>query len=91
MAKLGTKQHPAVVRVQTQERAMELPDLCNEHEIQVIIGVEPYEQEDISDVQRILRPPMPTKAPPRIGRNDYCPCGSGKKYKKCCEGRAAGD
>ncbi len=20
----------------------------------------------------------------RIGRNDICPCGSGKKYKKCC-------
>jgi len=20
----------------------------------------------------------------RIGRNDSCPCGSGKKYKKCC-------
>jgi len=23
----------------------------------------------------------------KIGRNDPCPCGSGKKYKKCC-GRA---
>jgi hypothetical protein len=23
-------------------------------------------------------------AEPRIGRNDPCPCGSGKKYKKCC-------
>ncbi|MBS7596933.1 SEC-C metal-binding domain-containing protein [Pseudomonas sp. RC2C2] len=21
---------------------------------------------------------------PTIGRNDFCPCGSGKKYKKCC-------
>lgn len=21
----------------------------------------------------------------KIGRNDPCPCGSGKKYKKCCE------
>lgn len=28
-----------------------------------------------------------TRAPPRyekVGRNDPCPCGSGKKYKKCC-------
>ena len=24
------------------------------------------------------------RAAPRIGRNDPCPCGSGKKYKKCC-------
>lgn len=23
-------------------------------------------------------------AGPKIGRNDPCPCGSGKKYKKCC-------
>jgi hypothetical protein len=21
---------------------------------------------------------------PKIGRNEPCPCGSGKKYKKCC-------
>jgi preprotein translocase subunit SecA len=20
----------------------------------------------------------------KVGRNDLCPCGSGKKYKKCC-------
>jgi hypothetical protein len=25
---------------------------------------------------------------PKVGRNDPCPCGSGKKYKKCCEGKA---
>jgi hypothetical protein len=23
---------------------------------------------------------------PKVGRNDPCPCGSGKKYKKCCLG-----
>ena len=26
------------------------------------------------------------KARTKIGRNDPCPCGSGKKYKKCCLG-----
>jgi SEC-C motif-containing protein len=24
------------------------------------------------------------RAAPKIGRNDPCPCGSGKKYKQCC-------
>ncbi len=24
---------------------------------------------------------------PKIGRNDPCPCGSGKKFKKCCAGK----
>jgi len=32
--------------------------------------------------------PKPVRAGAKIGRNDPCPCGSGKKYKKCC-GRAA--
>ena len=26
---------------------------------------------------------------PKIGRNDPCPCGSGKKYKTCCAGKTA--
>jgi preprotein translocase subunit SecA len=25
-----------------------------------------------------------TRGAPKVGRNDACPCGSGKKYKKCC-------
>ena len=28
-------------------------------------------------------PPKPVKAGAKVGRNDPCPCGSGKKYKKC--------
>ena len=26
---------------------------------------------------------------PKVGRNDPCPCGSGKKFKKCCLETAA--
>ncbi len=32
--------------------------------------------------------PKPKAAPSTVGRNDPCPCGSGKKYKQCC-GRLA--
>ena len=28
---------------------------------------------------------------PKVGRNDPCPCGSGKKYKKCHGATATGD
>lgn len=28
--------------------------------------------------------PAPAKAAPKVGRNDPCPCGSGKKFKQCC-------
>jgi tetratricopeptide (TPR) repeat protein len=32
--------------------------------------------------------PVPyTRPAPKIGRNDPCPCGSAKKYKKCCRGK----
>jgi uncharacterized protein len=32
-------------------------------------------------------PEKPAANPNRdVGRNDSCPCGSGKKYKKCCLG-----
>jgi preprotein translocase subunit SecA len=27
--------------------------------------------------------PKPVKTGAKVGRNDPCPCGSGKKYKKC--------
>jgi len=32
---------------------------------------------------RVLNQPF-RREQPKIGRNDPCPCGSGKKYKKCC-------
>jgi SEC-C motif-containing protein len=35
------------------------------------------------DGQDVPGPPK-RREEPRIGRNDPCPCGSGKKYKKCC-------
>ncbi|MCF6197938.1 MAG: UPF0149 family protein [Hyphomicrobiaceae bacterium] len=28
--------------------------------------------------------PVMARKTPKVGRNDPCPCGSGKKYKKCC-------
>lgn len=32
-------------------------------------------------------PPRPVHNKEQVGRNDLCPCGSGKKYKKCCGAR----
>jgi len=33
---------------------------------------------------RMPKPETVKRAQPKVGRNDPCPCGSGKKYKKCC-------
>jgi uncharacterized protein len=43
----------------------------------------------ISDYWKDPRAALPAAQPVRsikVGRNDPCPCGSGKKYKKCCGG-----
>jgi len=46
---------------------------------------------DVSDPVG-YKPPVPiVEHSPKIGRNDPCPCGSGKKYKKCCGNPAAKD
>ena len=39
-----------------------------------------------NDFGRMLRKPIEpvVRSAPKVGRNDPCPCGSGKKYKKCC-------
>ena len=34
---------------------------------------------------------QPVRTAPRVGRNDPCPCGSGKKHKKCCLEAAGND
>jgi len=89
MANLGTHKHPAVVRVQTVELAEEITAFCQERGWIVIAGVEPDKPEDTSDLDRLMRQSTAAKRevprlPPQINGNDYCPCGSEKKYKKCC-------
>jgi hypothetical protein len=78
-----------VVRVQSADKAEEIVDFAEEHGWQVIVGVEPDEIEDLSELHKLMRseaaaPEVKPRLPPKISGNDYCPCRSGKKYKKCC-------
>jgi len=85
MAKLGSKKRPAIVRVQTPERADEMTAIAREHDWDCIVGIEPDNDEDITDLLKLLHPErFSIRAQPTAGRNDPCPCGSGRKYKKCC-------
>ena len=45
-------------------------------------GAPPLDPNDSSEVPKIATPVV--RDSPKVGRNDPCPCGSGKKYKKCC-------
>lgn len=44
----------------------------------------PFEPVKSDEKKEIVKPLEPIKHKPKIGRNEPCPCGSGKKYKKCC-------
>ena len=39
---------------------------------------------DLHDIAKSLGPRVAPAVSEKVGRNDPCPCGSGKKYKKCC-------
>jgi SWIM/SEC-C metal-binding protein len=66
------------------KRAEEIIAVCNERGWMVIVGLEPDKPEDTSDFERLLHPPEPIRTQVEISRNAACPCGSGKKYKRCC-------
>lgn len=89
MATIGTHANPARARVQTEERAFQLLGFCQDRRIQLVVELAPDEPEDVDDIALALAEREPIVAGPKIGRNEACPCGSGKKFKKCCEGRQA--
>jgi preprotein translocase subunit SecA len=38
----------------------------------------------VSEAAEAMEKSKPVRTGPKVGRNDPCPCGSGKKYKQCC-------
>jgi len=38
----------------------------------------------VSEAAEAVEKAKPVRTGPKVGRNDPCPCGSGKKYKQCC-------
>ena len=55
-----------------------LETICVQHEIDHLNGLTIFDRKYI---------PQPIKSNKTVGRNEPCPCGSGKKFKKCCIGK----
>jgi len=70
------------VRVQTQEQVAQAAEAIEERATQVANITYTHPNEDGS-VSRETDPSTMAEVVPRVGRNDPCPCGSGKKYKLC--------
>jgi preprotein translocase subunit SecA len=54
-----------------------------------LFAIQPAAEEDLKPEGPVIfmnrgEDEAPSRAGQKIGRNDPCPCGSGKKYKKCC-------
>lgn len=82
--KLGTEKNPAVVKVQTEDRANELKAVFEKNNWAYSVELDPEKPEDITQLDILLNPVKTIIAEAKVGRNEPCSCGSGLKYKKCC-------
>ena len=83
----------AIYRIQGADMFDQMVDDIKEDTVRQVLSVIPRPQatervqvakptsEGFGGENKIVRKPAVSK---KVGRNDPCPCGSGKKYKKCC-------
>lgn len=69
--------------IHVTEEALEAIHRATLVETSDIPPIEPPKSITYNTPEAALNPPAAT-APQKAGRNDECPCGSGRKYKKCC-------
>lgn len=87
-----------IYRKEGYDMFLEMNDRIDEQTVTVLFRIQVQAPEDV-EVQKPKEQPMifggsaksesrakqpVRKAEAKVGRNDLCPCGSGKKYKKCC-------
>lgn len=84
MTSLGSKSRPICVRVANEEQLQVVADRCAQHGLQFIAELAPDLPPQLEDLELALASRQPTPALVRVGRNEPCPCGSGRKFKKCC-------
>ncbi|MBS4197359.1 hypothetical protein [Lederbergia citri] len=61
MSKLGSSARPAVLCVNSEEKANELNAVCEEMGWKVVINIDPVKPEDISDYQRLMGKKLKTR------------------------------
>jgi SWIM/SEC-C metal-binding protein len=82
--RLGTRKAPAQISVQTPEREQELAAVFAENDWACVIEVNSEQDENIRDLEILQNKQTSAVSTKKANRNDPCPCGSGRKYKKCC-------
>jgi preprotein translocase subunit SecA len=76
-----TQEHPAMQQLLSKLRLETNRSFMTDLEAPRQVTAEVAERQEEDEPMQLLN------AEPKAGRNDDCPCGSGKKYKKCCAGQ----
>ncbi len=90
---VGQKDPVVEYRMEGFEMFDQMIDAIREDTVKMVLTLRVRTQEEVKREQ--LAKPItattdgsekrqPVKKGAKVGRNDPCPCGSGKKYKKCC-------
>lgn len=86
MASLGSKRRPIRVRVATDEQLQIVAETCARGGLQFIAELAQGLPPQLEELELALASRQPAAPQLHIGRNESCPCGSGRKFKKCCIG-----
>ncbi|MPN57760.1 Protein translocase subunit SecA [bioreactor metagenome] len=90
---IGNEDPVRAYQVEGFDMFEEMTASIQEDTIKMLMRVRPQEKMQRKEVAKITgtsggdvggKPQPVVNKEKRIGRNDPCPCGSGKKYKKCC-------
>ncbi|HOT21085.1 MAG TPA: SEC-C metal-binding domain-containing protein, partial [Sedimentibacter sp.] len=93
---IGNEDPVRAYQVEGFDMFEEMTEAIQEDTVKMLMRVRPQEKLQRKQVARITsvsgadadsiggRPQPLVKKEKKVGRNDPCPCGSGKKYKKCC-------
>ena len=82
--RLGTRKAPAQISVQTREREQELAAVFAKNGWACVIELNSEQDENIRDLEELQKKQVRAVSTKKANRNDPCPCGSGRKYKRCC-------
>ena len=75
------------IREETVKYCYAVTPLTKTERKKVVSGVQKEEKEEYNEKKKEVKEKKQEtvrRTTPKIGRNDPCPCGSGKKYKHCC-------
>jgi preprotein translocase subunit SecA len=70
------------VKIESPEELAQASESMQE-ELSDLKGVQYQHSNSEAEGEGSAKGPAPIQAGPKVGRNDPCPCGSGKKYKQC--------